>query len=125
MPRTTSCPAAALTLDEVLAESSASSLVTPAANKPVRIRPFKRTRFEDGPEPERSPTPEEPSKLSPRKLDMDQGGVVLASDLAEDDGDEEDDEDEVVQTTQPYPPPDEVEEGEIPALTRTTSAALS
>lgn len=123
MPRTDSCSCPAPTLEEVLAECPANSLVTPAANKPVRIRPFKRTRFEDGPEPERSPSPE-PSKLSPRKLDMDQAGVVLASDLPEEDGDDE--EDEPVETTQPYPPPDEVEEGEIiPALTRTTSAALS
>ena len=112
MPRKTPCNANP-TLEEVLAMCPASSLVTPAANKPVRIRALKRTRFEDGPEPERSPEPE-PRKLSPRKLDMDQQGVVLASDLP----DEVESDDEVVEATQPYPPPDEVEEGEIPVLER-------
>ena len=125
MPRKTSCDANP-TLEEVLAMCPASSLVTPAANKPVRIRALKRTRFEDGPEPERSVSPE-PRKLSPRKLDMDQAVVLANPSLVP--SDDELEEEEPIQATQPYlDPAEDIEEGElssVPALLmRCESASL-
>jgi hypothetical protein len=97
-----------------------SSFTTPKTNEPVPIRPLKRTReFDDGDrDKSRSPSPAPSERnLSPRKLDMDQE-VVLASALQEN----EDEEDETG-STQPYVPSGEVEEGEIPALTRCESVA--
>ena len=103
-------------LESVLERCPSRSLVTPKADKPVIIRPLKRSRdlVEDGPASPQSPKPEEQlNLLSPRKLDMDQE-VVLASQLPA-----VDDEDERVETTQPWPPTGELEEGEIPVLART------
>ena len=107
-------------LESVLQRCPSRSLVTPIPNKPVIIRPLKRSRdlVEDGPASPQSPEPEEQlNPLSPRKLDMDQE-VVLASQLPADD-----EEDERVETTQPWPPTGELEEGEIPVLARTDGAS--
>jgi hypothetical protein len=101
------------------AEYEERSFTTPKTNEPVPIRPLKRTReLEDDVDGDksRSPSPAPSDRhLSPRKLDMDQG-VVLASDLAEND-----DEDDEPGGTQPYVRTEEVEEGEIPELTRCES----
>jgi hypothetical protein len=104
-------------VESVLKRAPSSTLNTPAANKPVTIRPLKRMCLE-GQQPvlrsaSTSPEPIARKELSPRKLDMDQE-VILACQAAGQD----DDEDELVEVTQPYVA-GEVEEGEIPVLART------
>lgn len=105
-------------VESVLKRAPSSTLDTPAANKPVTIRPLKRMCVE-GQQPalrsaSTSPEPIARDELSPRKLDMDQE-VILACQAA---GQEDDEEDEMVEVTQPYVA-GELEEGEIPVLTRT------
>jgi hypothetical protein len=109
-------------VESVLMRAPSSSLQTPTSNKHVSIRPLKRMCI-DGQQPVmRSPSPPpEPiarEELSPRKLDMDQEVVLACQAAGQDEDDDEDD--ERVEATQPYVA-DEVEEGEIPVLTRTDS----
>lgn len=93
---------------EFLNRCPSSSFLTPEANKPVPIRPFKRVRTDGEPEEEeeRSPSPRR-DELSPRRLDMDQP-VALALDAAQDE-EEEDRPD----ATQVVPEESSAEEGEI------------
>ncbi len=128
------------TLDSVLQRCPSKNLKTPAAGKPVTIRPLKRVKTDEGgvPRPEASPPVldlnEQPrGLLSPRKLDMD-AGVALANPTLlvgdEEDVDGERDEEAGVRMTQSVSQPVDTEEGELPpsstpvdALDRSESAA--
>ena len=126
-------------LESVLQRCPSKAFVTPASNKPITIRPLKRTKTsaDDDAAPVPDPPlldldadvdPEKPrGLLSPRKLDMDQAVVLADPSLVP--SDDELEEEEPIQATQPYPDPaEDIEEGElssVPALLmRCESASL-
>ena len=108
------------TLASVLERSPSENLVTPAANKPIRIRPLKRARGkenvgETGEVESRSPSPTPPvdpeAKVQrPRRLNFDDEKVVKVDEPSPVEKEEE--EEEEVPLTQPWPP-GQREEGEL------------
>ena len=112
-------------IESVLERCPSKAFVTPALNKPVALRPLKRTKTSDvgGDGSVRDPplldldgdADDEGGPrglLSPRKLDMDQA-VVLANPSLVPSDDELEEEEPGVQMTQAPPAVEDTEEGEI------------